>query len=157
MLSMKAKYALRALLLLAQEECVFIGSDIPPKMLASKAIAGKTAIPLKFLEAILQQLRGAGIVDSKRGIFGGFFLARSADKIVVGHIIRSIDGHLAPIRCASLTAYQKCDDCVDEVSCTIRKTMLDVRNAISDVLDHRTLAEMAQTEESAKSSYGDGI
>ena len=158
MLSMKAKYALRALLLLAQENCVaIIDKETPQKMLASKAIAQMTGVPLKFLEAILQQLRQAGIVDSKRGIFGGFFLARPADKIIVGQIIRCIDGHLAPIRCASLTAYQKCDDCVDEISCTIRKTMLDVRNAISDVLDGRTLADMAQLEQNAKYAYGDGI
>jgi len=133
MLSMKAKYALKALIHMAQ-------SDAP--MLPSKQIAEAENIPQKFLDNILQELRQNGIVDSKRGIFGGYFLARSPRDIFLGDIIRVIDGPLAPIRCASLTAYQKCEDCRDEASCRLRHLMLDVRNAMSDILDGRCLADM---------------
>lgn len=133
MLSMKAKYALKALIHMAQ-------MDKP--MLPSKQIAEAADIPQKFLDNILQELRQNGIVDSKRGIFGGYFLARSASDIFLGDIIRIIDGPLAPIRCASLTAYQKCEDCRDEATCQLRHLMLDVRNAMSGVLDKRCLQDL---------------
>ncbi|MEQ1789068.1 MAG: Rrf2 family transcriptional regulator [Rickettsiales bacterium] len=133
MLSMKAKYALRALMVMAKNE---------KKMLAAKTIAKEADIPQKFLENILQELRHHGIVDSKRGIFGGYFLVKPAAEISVGDLIRMLDGPLAPIRCASLTAYQKCDDCADENTCEIRHTMMEVRNAISNVLDTKSLLEM---------------
>ncbi len=134
MLSMKAKYALRALIVLARHE---------KRMLQIKAIAREADVPHKFLEAILLELKGHGLVQSKRGVFGGYFLARPPSEISVGTLIRVIDGPLAPIRCASLTAYQKCDDCTDEATCEIRQVMLEVRHAISGVLDNRTLQEMA--------------
>ncbi len=133
MLSMKAKYALRALMVMAKNE---------KKMLAAKTIAKDADIPQKFLENILQELRHQGIVESKRGIFGGYFLIVPASKIFVGNLIRMLDGPLAPIRCASITAYQKCDDCIDEKTCAIRYTMMEVRNAISNVLDNKSLLQM---------------
>lgn len=133
MLSMKAKYALKALIHMAQSEAA---------TLPSKQIAEAETIPQKFLDNILQELRQNGIVDSKRGIFGGYFLAKDPKDIVLGDIIRIIDGPLAPIRCASLTAYQKCDDCVDEAACHLRRLMLEVRNALSTVLDGRCLADL---------------
>ncbi len=133
MLSMKAKYALRALMVMAKNE---------KKMFASKTIAKEADVPQKFLENILQELRHEGLVDSKRGIFGGYFLAKPASKIMVGDLIRRIDGPLAPIRCASITAYQKCDDCPDENACQIRKTMLEVRNAIANVLDNKSIQDL---------------
>lgn len=133
MLSMKAKYALRALMIMGQQE---------KKMLSSKSIALAADIPQKFLDTILQELRHAGLVESKRGIFGGYFLATPAAQIRVGDIIRLMDGPLAPIRCASVTAYQKCDDCVDENACAIRKTMVRVRNAIAEVLDSTSIASL---------------
>jgi Rrf2 family protein len=133
MLSMKAKYALRALVVLSAHE---------KKMMQGKAIAKEADVPPKFLEAILIELRNHGIVESKRGIFGGYFLARSPNEIMVGDIVRFIDGTLAPLRCASVSDYQKCDDCQDEDTCVIRKVMVDVRNAISRELDNRSLAEV---------------
>ena len=135
MLSMKAKYALRALMVMAQNE---------KKMLAAKTIAKEADIPQKFLENILQELRQNGIVDSKRGIFGGYFLVRPASEISIGDLIRILDGPLAPIRCASVNAYQKCDDCADEETCEIRHTMMEVRNAIANVLDKKSLLEMME-------------
>lgn len=134
MLSMKAKYALRALIVMARNE---------KKMLASKAIAKEADVPQKFLDNILQELRHQGVVDSKRGIFGGYFLAKSSADIMVGDLVRLMDGPLAPIRCASVTAYQKCDDCHDEKTCEIRMTMVEVRNAIANVLDHKSLRDLA--------------
>ena len=133
MLSMKAKYALKALIHMAQSES---------PTLPSKAIAEAQEIPQKFLDNILQELRQNGIVDSKRGIFGGYFLAKPASDIRLGDIIRIIDGPLAPIRCASLTAYQKCDDCREEAACQLRRLMLEVRNALSAVLDGRCLQDL---------------
>lgn len=135
MLSMKAKYALRALAILAKHE---------KKMLQIKAIASEADVPQKFLEAILVELKSQGIVASKRGIFGGYFLAKPSSEITVGNIVRFIDGPLAPVRCASVTAYKKCDDCVDENTCEIRKAMVEVRNAISNVLDNKSLKEFAK-------------
>lgn len=133
MLSMKAKYAIRALIVLAKND---------KKMLQIKTIAASADVPQKFLETILLDMKNKGLVASKRGIFGGYFLAKAPDDISVGNIIRVIDGPLAPIRCASVTAYQKCDDCTDEVTCVIRKTMVEVRNSIANVLDNKTLTEL---------------
>jgi Rrf2 family protein len=87
-------------------------------------------------------LRKAGFVRSKTGKEGGYMLARPAEEIRVGHVIRVLDGPLAPIACASRTAYQRCDDCPNEKKCAVRLMMLEVRNAIATILDHRTLAEM---------------
>jgi Rrf2 family protein len=140
---MKAKYALKALICMAQ-------SNAPS--LPSKQIAEAENIPQKFLDNILQELRQNGVVDSKRGIFGGYFLAKSPKDIFLGDIIRIIDGPLAPIRCASLTAYQKCDDCADEAACHLRRLMLDVRNAMSAILDGRCLDDLVNSPDLLKSA-----
>ena len=84
---------------------------------------------------------------SKTGKDGGYMLARAPEDIRVGHVIRVLDGPLAPIACASRTAYQRCDDCPNEKKCTVRLMMLEVRNAIATILDHRTLAEMRDLPE----------
>lgn len=137
MLSMKAKYAIRALMVLASSE---------GKTLQSKSIAKEADAPIKFLEAILLELKHQGLVESKRGIFGGYYLVKPAKHILLGDVIRMIDGMLAPIRCASVNNYQRCDDCTDEKSCTIRHVMIEVRNAIAQVLDKKTLAEMVSIQ-----------
>lgn len=134
MLSMKAKYALRALCTLAEPD----GALTPARVLAADAM-----VPEKFLEAILVELRNAGFVQSKRGLLGGHCLARPAVEIMLGDVIRCIDGPIAPIRCASVTAYAPCEDCIDPANCAIRDLMSDVRVAISEVLDRRNLAELA--------------
>lgn len=105
-------------------------------------IATSNAIPKKFLDTILGELRNAGLVNSKKGKGGGYTLARSPDDIRVGHIIRILDGPLAPIQCASRTSYRRCDDCDDEKRCGVRLVMLEAREAIATVLDNRTLADM---------------
>lgn len=105
-------------------------------------IAEAHNIPKKFLDAILGELRNAGIVFSKKGPGGGYMLARAPSDINVGQVIRTIDGPLAPIACASHTAYQPCRDCKSVKGCTVRLTMAKVRDAISDVLDRLTIADM---------------
>lgn len=137
MLSMKAKYALRALMVLAQSES---------KLMQTRAIAEAADVPVKFLETILQDLKHSGIVASKRGIFGGYALAKEPAAISMGTVIRVLDGPLAPIRCASVTAYQRCDDCVSEATCAIRKTMVEVRSAIAGVLDTTSLEAMVRRQ-----------
>ncbi len=148
MLSMKAKYALRAMMVLASHE---------GKMMQSKPIAKEADAPIKFLEAILQELKQFGIVESKRGIFGGYFLSRPATEVSAGDIIRIIDGTFAPIRCASQHSYQKCDDCTDENTCVIRSVMTEVRNAIASVLEYKSLADLVAEEKANKHLLGKGV
>ena len=136
MLSQKARYAIRALSVLA---------DLPAGEQAQIAqIADAARVPRKFLEQILVDLKKRGLVHSQRGKHGGYRLSRSADDIVLAEVIRTIDGPLALSPCASRMAYRKCDDCVDEATCTIRKVLLEVRDATADILEHRTLASMKE-------------
>ena len=135
MLSRKAKYALRALSVLALSD----GSPVQARRLAEEA-----KVPAKFLEAILVELRDAGIIASRRGTIGGHRLAKPASAVMVGDVVRIIDGPIAPIRCASVTAYQPCADCIDPATCALRDLMGDVREAMSGVIDHRSLLELAQ-------------
>lgn len=136
MLSMKAKYAIKALAVLANQE----GETLSIKFLAEKANVSQ-----KFLESILLQLKGHKIVDSKRGITGGYFLTLPSQEISIGNIIRYIDGPLAQVQCASVTAYKKCEDCPSEERCTLHPIMVDARNALASVLDNRTLKDMSNS------------
>lgn len=135
MLTKKAKYGLKAMTHLART---------PPGAFAFVAdIAHRNAVPKKFLDAILCDLRNAGMLWSKKGKTGGYMLAKRADEITVGSILRVLDGPLAPISCASRSAFAPCQDCEDIEACKVRLIMLDVREAIADVLDRTTLAEMS--------------
>jgi Rrf2 family protein len=134
MLSMKAKYAIRALEVLARNK---------DSMLSIKDLSSRANIPQKFLEGILVEIKNYKIVDSKRGANGGYFLIMPINKITIGDVIRYIDGPLAPVRCASITAYKKCDDCpTSEKRCSLHHIMVETRNAIASVLDNRTLEDM---------------
>ncbi|WP_363351995.1 Rrf2 family transcriptional regulator [Methylocystis echinoides] len=132
MLSNKAKYGLKALMHITSAEGKCLAGDI----------AAANNIPRKFLDAILVELRNAGILNSRKGKGGGYHLARPAEKITVGQIIRILDGPLAPIACASRTAYQRCADCPDEDACAIRDIMLDVRDSIALILDRTTISAL---------------
>jgi Rrf2 family protein len=134
MLTNKGKYGLKAMLHLAGLE--------PGRPALVSDIAKDNEIPKKFLDTILGELRNAGFVQSKKGKGGGYVLARPPHEISVGHVIRVLDGPLAPISCASRTSYRRCADCADEKHCAVRLMMLEVRNAIATVLDNRSLAEM---------------
>jgi Rrf2 family protein len=133
-LTKKGKYGLKAMVHLA---------GLEPGAVAQVAeIAEKNSISKKFLDHILTELKGAGLVYSKKGRGGGYALSRAANAIQVGAIIRVLDGPLAPLACASVTAFRACTDCSDPHACAVRKIMIEARNAIADVLDHRTLAEV---------------
>jgi Rrf2 family protein len=142
MLTNKGKYGLKAMVHLA---------GLNPGALAQvQDMADTNAIPKKFLDQILSELRNAGLVFSKKGKGGGYALARRAHEISVGQIVRVLDGPLAPIQCASVTAYRPCDDCGDEKACTVRLIMVKARNAIAAVLDNHTLADMRALGEPAE-------
>jgi len=105
-------------------------------------LAREEAIPIKFLEAILLDLKGRGLLDSKMGRKGGYFLNRPPSGITIGSIIRVIEGPLAPLPCASESAFKACEECEDVENCGTRIIMRRVRDAISDVLDRTTLADL---------------
>ncbi len=140
MLTKKGKYGLKAMMHLAARP--------PGEPSLVSEIAETNNIPKKFLDTILGELRNAGFVNSKKGKGGGYTLAKPAQQIRVGHIIRVLDGPLAPIQCASKTAYRRCDDCNDEKHCGVRLLMLEARDALAAVLDNRSLAEMRAAAES---------
>jgi Rrf2 family protein len=133
MLSQKAKYALRALLVLAGRE------DDEPMHIAD--LAASENISRKFLEATLLELRKHGLLASRRGQHGGYRLARPANQISFGEVIRIIDGPLAPLPCASVTAFRLCSDCPDPDGCSVRWLMQRVRDATAGALDGCTLAD----------------
>jgi len=113
-------------------------------------LAREEAIPIKFLEAILLDMKGRGLLDSKMGRKGGYFLNRPPSGITIGSIIRVIEGPLAPLPCASETAFKPCEECVDVENCGTRIIMRRVRDAISDVLDRTTLADLLKQVDSGR-------
>ena len=135
-LSRKARYALRALYALANDEAR------GPVLIAE--LAERERIPHKFLELILLELRNAGILRSKKGKGGGYALARPPREVTLGQIIRVVDGPLAPIPCVSERAYVRCEECVSEESCGTRMVMKEVRDAIAKILDGTTLADVCE-------------
>jgi Rrf2 family protein len=139
MLSQKTKYGLRALVYLADLN----GRESAP----IPEIAEGARAPRKFLEAILVELKQAGFVESRRGRFGGYALARAPGEIVFADVIRSLEGPLALAPCASRTAYRPCRDCLDVETCPIRAALLASRDAVASVLEHWTLeTAMGRTE-----------
>jgi Rrf2 family protein len=115
-------------------------------------LASEESIPLKFLEAILLDMKGRGLLESKLGRKGGYRLARPPSEITLGSIIRILEGPLAPLPCASETAYKPCEECVDVANCGTRIIMRRVRDAISDVLDRTTLADLLKQVEAGQVS-----
>ena len=141
MLTNKGKYGLKAMLHLAEREGLggVQGADI----------AATQSIPKKFLDAILLELKNQGLLYSKKGKGGGYSLLRPSDTISLGQVIRALDGPFAPVPCVSRTAYARCDDCVDEGGCIVRPVMQEVRDAISTVLDNRSLHDMMAMRKTA--------
>jgi len=132
--SKRGEYALRALIDLG------IAAELGRPMLRAQEIVSRENLPKGFLDQILMQLRKAGIIGTKRGKHGGYFIAKPMDSITLGQVVRLVDGPLAPIRCVSQSKYEKCS-CPDEATCGLRMIMLDVRNSIADILDRHTLAD----------------
>jgi len=145
MLSQKARYALRAMLHLAgksRDEPTLIGE-----------IAEDEQVPKKFLELILLDLKRRGLVHSVRGRKGGYVLGRDPGEISFAEVIRVIDGPLALAPCASRANYRKCDDCIDERTCAIRRALIEARDATAAVLESITL-EDARTDRSKIPAFG---
>jgi Rrf2 family protein len=136
-LSKRGEYGLRAMISLAD----YTDREDASPLVQIKEISERENIPSKFLEQILLALKNAGLLQSKMGFGGGYYLARPPAEINLGKIVRVLDGPLAPIRCVSQMAYEPCD-CPDEQTCGLRMVMGDVRNAIADILDHTSLADV---------------
>ncbi len=141
-LTKRGEYGLKALIDLAAQEDPQAATQI-------KDIAQRQQIPVKFLEQILLTLKNAGVLRSRAGVGGGYSLAKPPAEITLGQIVRVLDGPLAPIPCVSQTAYERCV-CDDEATCGLRLAMLDVRNAIADILDGTTLADVSTRVERAQ-------
>lgn len=140
-LSKRGEYGLRAMITLG--EATANGGS--PAMLQIKEISQREKISPKFLEQILLTLKNAGLLHSKMGVGGGYYLARPASEITLGQIFRVLDGPIAPIKCVSQMAYEPCD-CPDEQTCGLRLAMSDVRNAIANILDNTSLADVTQRQ-----------
>ncbi len=133
-LSKRGEYGLRAM--------IYLGSIREEHRRATIGeIAEHENVPAKYLEQILLTLKNAGVLQSKMGIGGGYYLARPPEEITLGEIKRILDGPIAPIRCVSHVAYEPCG-CPDEETCGLRMAMQDVRDAISDILDQTSLADI---------------
>jgi len=135
MLSQKAKYAIKALLVLARAK--------DGVLVQVNEIAEQQNIPKKFLDLIFFELRRHGLIVSTRGREGGYALAHPAADISIASIVRAVDGPLAPLPCASVKFYRRCSDCEDEKTCEVRRLMREVRDAASAILDNTSLAEAA--------------
>lgn len=105
-------------------------------------ISQNERIPLKFLEGILLDLKKNGLLASKKGKGGGYFLDKKSSEISIATIIRVLDGPIALLPCVSLNYYQKCEDCVDEESCSLNRVMIQVRDKTLKVLEKQTLADL---------------
>ncbi len=148
-LSKRGEYGLRAMIRLAEPA----KPGNTPAMMQIKEISRCEKISPKFLEQILLTLKNAGLLHSKMGVGGGYYLARSAGEITLGQIFRVLDGPVAPINCVSQMAYEPCG-CPDEQTCGLRLVMSDVRNAIADILDNTSLADITRRQEALRKKLG---
>ena len=134
-LSLRGEYALRALLVL--------GLRYDEPLVRIQAISDQQNIPKRFLEQILNDLKSAGFVQSRRGVAGGYRLAKPPEEITLAAVVRHIEGALAPVSCVSEQFYQKCS-CPDESRCAVRSAMKEVRDAVVRVAERITLAELCK-------------
>ncbi|MFV0304771.1 MAG: RrF2 family transcriptional regulator [Moheibacter sp.] len=134
MLTKKTKYGLKAMVYLARN------SQGQPILISE--IATEENIPLKFLEGILLDLKNKELLASKKGKGGGYFLNKSAKDISIASIIRVLDGPIALLPCVSLNYYKKCDDCIDEFTCSLNRVMVQVRDKTLKVLERQSLDDL---------------
>ena len=146
-LSKRTQYSLRALYALARN----YGRG--PVLIAQ--MSKEEVIPKKFLEQILLSLRNRDLVVSKKGKGGGYALARAPELVTIGEVIRMIEGPLAPLPCASETRFRKCDECPDIETCGTRIVMREVRDALADILDRTTLAQVCDRVSAAREKQSD--
>jgi len=136
-LSVRGEYALRALIVLGLD---YLEDD---SVVRIQEISKRQNIPKRFLEQILNDLKSAGILESKRGVAGGYRLRLAPDRITLAEVIRHIEGPLAPVSCVSERFYEKCS-CPDENKCAIRSVMKEVRDAIVKILEDVTVAQLCE-------------
>jgi Rrf2 family protein len=141
MLSKKCKYAIHALVHMAKT---------PEEKFLIKDISEACAIPKKFLETILLDLKRAGILGSKQGKGGGYTLRRTPAEVNLAEIVRLFDGAIAAVPCATFKFYESCDECEDENTCSVRAAFLQVRNATVEMLKSDTLESLIKTENKLK-------
>lgn len=141
-LSKRGEYGMRAMIYITQQQ------QTGQRVSAGEIAEGEN-IPPKFLEQILLTMKNAGLLQSKMGVGGGYYLARPAESITLGEIKRVLDGPVAPIRCVSEMAYESCG-CPDEAACGLRLVMNDVRDAIVDILDFTSLADVIERVEAVR-------
>ncbi len=141
-LSKRTQYSLRALYALARNH------GRGPTLITQ--LAHDELIPKKFLEQILLSLKSTGLVSSKKGKGGGYFLAKPPDQITMASVIRLMEGPLAPLPCASETQFRKCDECIDIETCGTRMVMREVRDAMAQILEHTTLAMVCRKVDMAR-------
>lgn len=142
MISKKTKYAINALVYLTKHK------DEGPILISD--IAASEHIPQKFLEAILLDLKRAGILASKKGKGGGYYLLRSPEEVNMAAVMRLFDGPIALLPCVTYMYYERCDECKDEKVCGIRDVFMQVRNETVELLKNATLAEIIQREKALK-------
>jgi Rrf2 family protein len=143
MLSKKTRYALKALVVLAR----YYGKG--PQLIAD--ISSEENIPKKFLEGILLELKNAGILGSKKGAGGGYYLFKQPREVMLSEIIRKIGGPISLIPCVSLNFYERCEECKDEATCGVRQMALRVRDATLTILTKTSLADMVSREDELRS------
>lgn len=138
MISKKTKYAINALVYLAKRQ------NEGPILISE--VAEKERIPRKFLEAILLDLKNAGILASKKGKGGGYYLLKPTDEVNMADVMRLFDGPIALLPCVTHKYYERCEECKDEESCGIRLIFLEVRNQTVELLKKATLKEIIDRE-----------
>ena len=145
MITQKMKYALKALLTLADE-----ARKPAPEALTIEVIARRSGTPKRFLEHILLEIRNAGIIASTRGRAGGYQLIKPPETVSISELLRMIDGPIAPLPCLSRRAYQRCEDCTDEKTCRIRKVFAEVFWSYLVLIESLTLADIQRSDEVAQ-------
>ena len=149
MITQKMKYALKALLALADE-----AAKPRPEPLTIEEIARRSGTPKRFLEHILLEIRNAGVIASTRGRSGGYTLVKAPSEISISEMLRLIDGPIAPLACLSRRAYQRCEDCADEAACRIRKVFAEVFWSYLVIIESLTLADMLRSDQVAEQVIG---
>lgn len=144
MITQKMKYALKALLVLADE-----AEKGQPEPLTIEQIAKRSGTPKRFLEHILLEVRNAGVIASIRGRSGGYVLIKKPAEVSLSALLRTIDGPIAPLPCLSRSAYQRCEDCTDEATCRIRKVFAEVFWSYLVIIDSLSLQDLMRSTEVA--------
>lgn len=138
MLSKKTKYGIKALTYLARQPY--------KKPVQTAEISQSENISQKFLESIMVQLRKSGFLGAKKGKGGGYYLIKDPAEIPMTAVIRILEGPIAMVPCVSLNYYEKCDDCKDEVTCSVHQLMIQVRDSTLKVLGNNTLADITKDQ-----------